>query len=582
MADGVAEWLTSLKLDQYATNFAEQGYDTSDAIADLDEADLDAIGVTLPGHKKRLLMAAKRYSPDDPVVKPKVVKALPSYENWGGDVAGSFAVAEPEPRAATPPPEPEPEPEPLPPVPTKPAAPAPDYEPEPAPPSDVVLRPKKGPPPVAPKRATSLFVEAPVVPPAKPSPTPAKRAPSVIGAPKPPTLPTRTESSVQPREYGKKQVSAAASTAPTEGSDEVLVEHEAMGVLRSLDVDQTTTAIQALELFAAKYKTGTASEDGSKAWRMFEAFAVPNVERCLPDSENLVRLIKRWPKVDGVYVPGCRFVIKAVTSELFSNGNAAHAGVLEKRGGSKGGKGKSWKSRYFRIEEEGLVYYKTEPTSKKQLKSPLGTWPLAGWTLFSVRESVRKGKAGQYICLREETEPLWSADAATAMDQFEACKFMCAEDEQDEMKWISSVQAAQNVTTDSVEDVRRERLASVAALPATAAESAADDEQVASSDEEVVDSADTAALRMRKVDPHEATQLAKRISTVPEDYKPIVAKKVMGVGFGNIFAAVPTKSTTADAADAPGDAPRAPALLPPGASAPAVDGDRPAVPSRDA
>ena len=254
-----------------------------------------------------------------------------------------------------------------------------------------------------------------------------------------------------------------------------------------------------------------------QAWRMFEAFAVPNVERCLPDSENLVRLIKRWPKVDGVYVPGCRFVIKAVTNELFSNGNAAHAGVLEKRGGSKGGKGKSWKSRYFRIEEEGLVYYKTEPTSKKQLKSPLGTWPLAGWTLFSVRESVRKGKAGQYICLREETEPLWSADAATAMDQFEACKFMCAEDEQDEMKWISSVQAAQNVTTDSVEDVRRERLASVAALPATAAESAADDEQVASSDEEVVDSADTAALRMKKVDPHEATQLAKRISTVPED-----------------------------------------------------------------
>lgn len=71
-------------------NFAEQGYDTSDAIVDLDDADLDAIGVTLPGHKKRLLMAAKRYSPDDPVAQPKVTKALPSYENWGGDVAGSL------------------------------------------------------------------------------------------------------------------------------------------------------------------------------------------------------------------------------------------------------------------------------------------------------------------------------------------------------------------------------------------------------------------------------------------------------------------------------------------------------------
>lgn len=59
-------------------------------------------------------------------------------------------------------------------------------------------------------------------------------------------------------------MSAAASTSPTADSEEVLVEHEAMGVLRSLDVDQATTAIQALELFAAKYKTGTASEDDSK------------------------------------------------------------------------------------------------------------------------------------------------------------------------------------------------------------------------------------------------------------------------------------------------------------------------------
>ena len=68
----------------------------------------------------------------------------------------------------------------------------------------------------------------------------------------------------------------------------------------------------------------------------------------------------------------------------------------------------------------------------------------------------------------------------------------------------------------------------------------------------------------------------------PSQYKPIVAKKVMGVGFGNIFAAVPTKSTAADAADAPDAAPRAAALLPPGASAPAEDGDGPSVPSRDA
>lgn len=56
MADAVRAWLGSLKLPQYAEAFLLNGYDDPSALAMLEESDLDVIGVTLPGHRKRLLM----------------------------------------------------------------------------------------------------------------------------------------------------------------------------------------------------------------------------------------------------------------------------------------------------------------------------------------------------------------------------------------------------------------------------------------------------------------------------------------------------------------------------------------------
>ena len=108
---------------------------------------------------------------------------------------------------------------------------------------------------------------------------------------------------------------------------------------------------------------------------------------------------------------GCRFLLRAVDVETTNSATAAMTGMMEKRGGGKGG-AKSWKARYdtmamilinicicsylaslitfrhFRIEENGLVYYKTEPISKKQLASPLGTWSITGWTIFLVKGQV--------------------------------------------------------------------------------------------------------------------------------------------------------------------------------------------------
>lgn len=52
----IGEWLTGLKLERYEAAFVEAGYDDVSVIPALDDADLDAVGVTLPGHRKRILL----------------------------------------------------------------------------------------------------------------------------------------------------------------------------------------------------------------------------------------------------------------------------------------------------------------------------------------------------------------------------------------------------------------------------------------------------------------------------------------------------------------------------------------------
>lgn len=56
----ISGWLAALKLQQYESQFLAAGYDDASLIPELNEADLDAIGVTLPGHRKRLLMHGAR------------------------------------------------------------------------------------------------------------------------------------------------------------------------------------------------------------------------------------------------------------------------------------------------------------------------------------------------------------------------------------------------------------------------------------------------------------------------------------------------------------------------------------------
>ncbi len=65
MADEVRAWLASLKLEQYASSFIENGYDDLSALADMDDKDLDTLGITRAGHRKRILVSGTLV-PEDP------------------------------------------------------------------------------------------------------------------------------------------------------------------------------------------------------------------------------------------------------------------------------------------------------------------------------------------------------------------------------------------------------------------------------------------------------------------------------------------------------------------------------------
>ncbi|KAH6927168.1 hypothetical protein HPB50_000096 [Hyalomma asiaticum] len=55
----VADWLRTLGLPQYAESFVDNGYDDLEICKQIGEPDLDAIGVTDPRHRDRVLQAVR-------------------------------------------------------------------------------------------------------------------------------------------------------------------------------------------------------------------------------------------------------------------------------------------------------------------------------------------------------------------------------------------------------------------------------------------------------------------------------------------------------------------------------------------
>lgn len=57
-ADAVRSWCNEQGLAQFADKLIDSGYDSLAVIAELDKEDLIEIGVDLPGHRKKILLAA--------------------------------------------------------------------------------------------------------------------------------------------------------------------------------------------------------------------------------------------------------------------------------------------------------------------------------------------------------------------------------------------------------------------------------------------------------------------------------------------------------------------------------------------
>lgn len=55
----VADWLRTLGLPQYAESFVDNGYDDLEICKQIGEPDLDAIGVSDPRHRERVLQAVR-------------------------------------------------------------------------------------------------------------------------------------------------------------------------------------------------------------------------------------------------------------------------------------------------------------------------------------------------------------------------------------------------------------------------------------------------------------------------------------------------------------------------------------------
>ena len=55
----VEEWLTSIKMEKYLEHLLRAGFTTIERVAHLNEHDLDCLGVTLIGHRKKILQSVQ-------------------------------------------------------------------------------------------------------------------------------------------------------------------------------------------------------------------------------------------------------------------------------------------------------------------------------------------------------------------------------------------------------------------------------------------------------------------------------------------------------------------------------------------
>ncbi|XP_009464616.1 PREDICTED: sterile alpha motif domain-containing protein 5 [Nipponia nippon] len=81
----VYEWLKTLQLPQYAESFVDNGYDDLEVCKQIGDPDLDAIGVAVPHHRRRIHEAYPRLKLKimirDKLIRDGINLSKPPYSN---------------------------------------------------------------------------------------------------------------------------------------------------------------------------------------------------------------------------------------------------------------------------------------------------------------------------------------------------------------------------------------------------------------------------------------------------------------------------------------------------------------------
>ncbi|EGD72611.1 hypothetical protein PTSG_04346 [Salpingoeca rosetta] len=356
----VAAWLEAIKLPQYVENFKDNGYDDPSIITSLDDVDLEHIGVALPGHRKRILVQAARYSPEE-VQRLNQVKASQQQQQQQQQQGKPAAKPRPQPRS---------------------------------------------------RQSESD---------GKDSRSPNDSLPAVPSA-------TKSSNSNNSNSSPFGRPLSVVNDTP----EDVAIQHEGTAVIRPLAITSVVTAKEVIDMFVKA--TTPMKTDPDNVWTLFETFENPPVERRLRPNEFVLKSKRNWPKTEG-----CRFLLREMPTRLLGQADSNKTGKLDKRGGRH----KSWKSRFFAMQDTKINYYSKLPTSTKQQENPVGAYVFVNHLVYNVKYYKKAPRPHLCFCLRpiKENAPVWpDGDAKEVYDEFDnGCKFICANSEEERADWVASI-----------------------------------------------------------------------------------------------------------------------------------------------
>jgi hypothetical protein len=75
----ILEWLSGYKMAEYAPMFEGNGYDTTELLVGIPHEELQEIGITKIGHRKKLISALSGWPQKDQFFQVKPVSNLPRF-----------------------------------------------------------------------------------------------------------------------------------------------------------------------------------------------------------------------------------------------------------------------------------------------------------------------------------------------------------------------------------------------------------------------------------------------------------------------------------------------------------------------